>query len=410
MDQNLLHSGAFLLGLGIVIYAGIFSSYIYERFKIPDVLNLIFIGILLGPVFHVVNPNFLKIWMPLVGAIALSLILFEGGLDLDVDQIIDRFGLAFALATGTFLLNVTLISLIFKLLTASTWLHSLLLGTVLGCVSSAVILPVTSIMNIPEKLKTTVNLEAAFSDMWGVVLTVVLLRLSHAPDVSAGHAFNSIVGAFTVSVILALIFGLLLLWALDRLKKSPFAYMITLAAVFALYGLTELLHGSGPMAALAFGVVLTNADRIAQFFRKKFKFELNDNIRLFNKEVTFFVRTFFFVYLGLVVSFKNLNMSFFSVSGSILIAILISRYVVVLLSLYISDQQDLKNKSVYLTMIPRGLTSAVLVGVVQAELESTEYFMSYAFAVILLTNILMTAWVWKIEKTKSNSKTKKIEG
>lgn len=393
----LMSAGPFLLMLGVVLYLGVVGSYFFERYKIPDVLNLILIGLILGPLLHLFDPRLLTPWMPVVGAVALGLILFEGGLDLELDNVIERFGLSFSLATGTFLATSGLIALVFRTMTGADWIHSLLLGTTLGCVSSAVILPISSILNIPDNVKTSINLEAAMSDMWGVVLTLSLIRLVPLEQVDHGQMISALWSAFSIAIVGASIFGAVWLVALDRFRESPFSYMMTLAAVFVLYGLTELVHGSGPMAALTFGAVLTNADKIAKLFHKKFKFVLDEKIRWFNTEVTFFARTFFFVYLGLVVSFTSFDLHFMFVLFVIMVAILLSRYLIVKLTTTVYHKEA-PYAQIYRSMLPRGLTSAVLVGMVQARVPETDAFLEYAFAVILLTNILMTWWVYQHEQ------------
>jgi len=398
----LMQAGPFLLMLGVVLYLGVVGSYLFERYKIPDVLNLILIGVILGPILHLFDPRLLTPWMPVVGAVALGLILFEGGLDLELDNVIERFGLSFLLATGTFLVTAGIIALVFRMLTGAEWIHSLLLGTTLGCVSSAVILPISSILNVPENVKTSINLEAALSDMWGVVLTLSLIRLVPLQTVDSGQMISALWSAFSIAIVGAGIFGAVWLVALDRFRESPFAYMMTLAAVFVLYGLTELVHGSGPMAALTFGAVLTNADKIAKLFNRKFKFVLDEKIRWFNTEVTFFARTFFFVYLGLVVSFTSFNFKFLFVLAIIMAAILVARFFIVKGTTAFLYRKEAPYASIYLAMLPRGLTSAVLVGMVQARVSNTESFLEYAFAVILLTNILMTWWVYRHEKDPKN--------
>ena len=394
----LMSAGPFLLMLGVVLYLGVVGSYLFERYKIPDVLNLILIGLVLGPLLHLFDARLLTPWMPVVGAVALGLILFEGGLDLELDNVIERFGLSFTLATGTFLATAGLIAVVFRSMTGSDWIHSLLLGTTLGCVSSAVILPISSILTIPENVKTSINLEAALSDMWGVVLTLSLIRLVPLEQVDHGQMVSALWSAFSIAIVGAGIFGALWLIVLDRFRESPFSYMMTLAAVFVLYGLTELVHGSGPMAALTFGAVLTNADKIAKLLHRKFKFVLDEKIRWFNTEVTFFARTFFFVYLGLVVSFTSFNFKFIIVLAVIMAAILLSRFFAVTVTTMFAYKKEAPYSAIYLSMLPRGLTSAVLVGMVQARVPDTDAFLEYAFAVILLTNILMTWWVYRHER------------
>ncbi|MBI4248593.1 MAG: cation:proton antiporter [Elusimicrobia bacterium] len=393
--------GAFLFTIGLIIYIGVVGSFLFERYRIPDVLNLIIIGFILGPLLHLVKPSLLALLMPYVGAVALGLILFEGGLDLDFDNVLSQFGLSFLLAAGTFLLNMAAIVFFYRWLTGSGWIQCLLLGSVLGCVSSAIILPVSSKLNVPDSVRAAVNMEAVLSDLWGVMTTLVLLRLAELRIFDPGYMVNAVVGAFSTAIVGAGIFGMAWLWALDRLRKSPFAYMMTLAAVMVLYGLTELVHGSGPMAALTFGIVLTNADKIMAVFGQKFKFVLDEKIRWFNTEATFFARTFFFVYLGLVISLKTLTAAFFQVALVIFLIIVICRYLVVRAAKLIMIENN-RYADVYVAMLPRGLTSAVLASMVAAaRIPDTEIFLEYVFAVILCTNFLMTWMIYKIEKPHS---------
>lgn len=391
-----MSAGFFLLMMGLVIYAGVVGSWIYETRRIPDVLILILLGLLLGPVLGLVPAAALGPWMPFVGSIALSLILFEGGLDLDFEQMVSRTGLAFMLATITFFTSMISVAALYHWLAGAAWAESFLVGSVLGCVSSAVILPVTHKLRAPAEVKTAINLEAAFSDMWGVVITLVLLRVTGV-GFDPGQTVNALIGSFTTAVIGAALFGAAWLWALERLKASPFAYMMTLAAVFVLYGLTELAHGSGPVAVLSFGVILTNAPEIAAVFRRKYKFTLDETIRRFNTEVTFFARTFYFVYLGLVVSLQSFDLSFLAVTFAIFAALTVCRIAVVRGS-GLAAPVERPYELAYLAMIPRGLTSAVLAGMVNAAGRSDGgLILELTFAVILLTNFLMSFLVYRFE-------------
>jgi len=59
MTGPMLNAGALILMLGLVLYIGVVGSYIFEQYKIPDVMNLMVIGLILGPVFHLIDPNLL---------------------------------------------------------------------------------------------------------------------------------------------------------------------------------------------------------------------------------------------------------------------------------------------------------------------------------------------------------------
>lgn len=389
--------GLFILLLGFVIYAGVVGSWVYEKRRIPDVLILIVIGLIMGPILKLVPAGALSPWMPYVGSIALSLILFEGGLDLDFDHIVTRIASAFLMATGSFFLSLAFIAFIYRWFTGDPWSECLLVGSVLGCVSSAVILPVSQRLRAPVEVKTTINLDSAISDMWGVIVALVILRVT-GDYFDPGQAVNAVIGSFTTAVVGAGVFGMVWLWALERLKESPFAYMMTLAAVFVVYGLTELVHGSGPIAALTFGLVLTNAKEIAALFGRKYKFTLDDTIRRFNTEVTFFARTFYFVYLGLVVTIGSFDLRFFGLAVGVLGAIVVCRALIVRLSSSIVPTER-PFELAYLAMVPRGLTSAVLAGLVYAAgRPSGGVILELTFAVILATNILMTWLVYRYDQ------------
>jgi cell volume regulation protein A len=174
---------------------------------------------------------------------------------------------------------------------------------------------------------------------------------------------------------------------------------MTLAAVFVLYGMIELVHGSAPMAALTFGVFMTNADKIAAIFGKEYKFTVDEGIRRFNTEISFFVRTFFFVYMGLVVSFAEFDAIALAAAGAAAGALLLVRRLVLAAERAAGGRVG-ESAQVFAALVPRGLTSAVLVSMtLQAKVPGGERFLVLTFAVILLTNFYMTWRLYSAEKS-----------
>lgn len=91
-----------LVLLGGIIGVGFIGNLFFERTRIPAVLLLIAIGIFLGPITRIVPPENVRPFMPFFGAIALTIILFEGGLDLDLQHTIKQAGRAVLLAALVF--------------------------------------------------------------------------------------------------------------------------------------------------------------------------------------------------------------------------------------------------------------------------------------------------------------------
>src|SRR3989304_8507136 len=91
--------------IGMIILIGFFGSLSFEKTKVPDVLVLLGIGVLLGPVFRVVSPESLTHFAEYFGSLALMIILFEGGMDMDIDKLLKEFGTASILVLISFALS-----------------------------------------------------------------------------------------------------------------------------------------------------------------------------------------------------------------------------------------------------------------------------------------------------------------
>ena len=76
----------------LVIFIGFLSTLMFEKTRIPDVLVLIALGIVVGPVTGILSATELAGITPVFGALALTLILFDGGLDLRYDEVVRKFG------------------------------------------------------------------------------------------------------------------------------------------------------------------------------------------------------------------------------------------------------------------------------------------------------------------------------
>lgn len=125
------------------------------------------------------------------------------------------------------------------------------------------------------------------------------------------------------------------------------------------------------------------------------KFVLNEFLKGISGELSFLVATFFFVYLGLLVSFDALTMEIIRNIGLLVGAILVGRLIILPLFVKVNKTQCTKAELiVLLAMMPRGLATAVMAfkpG--EKGIEGTDLFPLYAMFAILLSNLLMTAFV-----------------
>ncbi|MFQ6060772.1 MAG: cation:proton antiporter, partial [Thermoplasmata archaeon] len=84
------------IAVGAVIFVGFFATLIFERTRVPDLLILVILGLILGPVtaqyfgVELVPRSILDFVMPYFAALALVIILFDGGLNLNFDLVLRK--------------------------------------------------------------------------------------------------------------------------------------------------------------------------------------------------------------------------------------------------------------------------------------------------------------------------------
>ncbi len=385
---------------GTIILIGFFGSVSFERTKVPDILVLLGIGILLGPVFGLVDPGSLTHFAEYFGSFALMIILFEGGMDMDMHKLLREFGSATLLVLLSFALSVVAIAGFLIIVMQWEPVRALLLGTIMGCTSAAIVIPVVGRMNLKEEIKTMLSMESAFSDVLAIVATVSLIEFIKLRHIGMQAPFHAVASSFSIAIMGGVVSGFLWLKVLDIFRERKYSYMTTLAVMLIVYGSVNFLGGSGPIALLIFGIILGNSRDFVKFLKLRSCALMDDTIKFLHGEITFFVRTFFFVYMGMMISSDVLRLQALIISGAIVLGILLMRYlsVSVTSAVFLEKRHD---KLIMLAMLPRGLASAVLATLpVSANIRDSEDFINYTFVVIVLTNIIMTAGVFATEQRK----------
>jgi cell volume regulation protein A len=387
--------------LGIIIFIGFSGSLIFSRTRIPDIPVLLFIGILIGPILHLLDPGQLSGFTPYFATFAMIMILFDGGMGLDFRNILHHFTGAAFLALLTFLATLGLTAFIALLFGYPLYL-GLLLGAILGGTSGAVVMPLVAQLRISEEAKTILSLESSLTDILCVVVALGLMHLIQSGQVNWMAPLQELLGRFIIAILLGAACGIGWSRLLDRLEQLQFSYMLTIAVLFLLYSLTEFIRGNGAMAALVFGTVMGNYRRLPSLFGSTQAVGAsNDTIRWFHGELAFFVRTFFFVYIGLIFTVTHLGIGALLLCLLIFGAIVLARLLAAQLMVRIYPDRRSEEKILWL-MTARGLAAAVLAPLpTAAGITGTEAFVGIALLIILLTNLLTTAGVFWTEREKS---------
>lgn len=379
-----------LASLAAIIVIGYLGSRLFEAFRITDILLLVGLGVLLGPVTGTLEPAMFQVLAPVLGTFTLLVILFEGGLGLRFHDLLTGLTRASLLAVLGWTLTVVAVAVVTTLVLGWDPLLGLLLGSILGGSSSIVVIPLVQALSTSEHTRVTLSVESALTDVLCVVGALALLNVVTTGVLDAQVALTFVASRFSVAIVAGALVGFLWEYAWRHLERGPYGYMLTLALLLALHVLVETLGGSGPIAVLTFGIMLGNR-ALLHPEREDRAWERGGDLRRLQSEVVFFVRTFFFVALGILVDIDAVtDPTFLGVAGLLLVAIVVARGMAVFLSTR-GDPDLAGNQGVLLSMLPRGLAAAVLAVLpAQRGVPGTERFVGYAFAIIILTNVVVT--------------------
>lgn len=379
-------STASVLGIaGLLLAIGFLADFLFRKTSFPDVIILIGLGYLAGPVLGFVHPDQITVVSQIVASLTLAIILFHGGLHLDFASVLPIVPRALILTLLGFGLSVAAVTAFAYYVMNVELLHGLLLGAIIGGTSSSIVIPMLDRIKVRHEVKSVLDLESAFTDAMVIVAALVILQI-----IATGSTENSLAGAgqdialrFLLGIVVGVVAGILWLWVLALIEGETYDDIMTLAIVFLLFFGVESLGGSGAIFTLTFGIILGNGVKVAQWMRIRRTVAVHEMMVKFYSEISFLIKTFFFVYLGLMITFDKPQPL---VIGVILAFILLfSRYFAVLFST-IGNGVLSKSKGILTTMLPRGLAAAVVAEmVISAGIPNATIYSSIILAVIVST-------------------------
>jgi len=396
------------LAIGAIIFIGFFGNLIFTRFRIPDVLLLVALGMIIGPevlggAFHIVTVDTLKTIensRDLLLSAALVLILFDGGLGLDVKAVIESMRLATFITILTLVCEMFAVAIALNVFIGVDFLLALVVGSIVGGTSEAVVIPIANKMRIGEKTKAMLIMESVVTDVLVIVIAISLMSVIAIGDFSLTSIASDLAIKFAVGAVVGFVAGIAWLFVLQKLQNQPLSYMITVAALFAVAGLVELppIESSSAVAALMFGLAIGNRRFVKRWLTSvSLKLSSDEHIHQFHTEITFFVRTFFYVYLGLLFQFGTFETMHLAIGLGIIAIIVAVRRLTSLLAWKIGDLAKTDADALF-GMMPRGLAAAVLAtmpatllaGSSVWEPKYSQLILNIVLIVILGTTIIAT--------------------
>jgi cell volume regulation protein A len=379
----------FLITIAGIFLIGVIGEVVFERTGIPDVVWLILVGIVLGPMSGLVDRSQLTGIAPYFGAITLVIVLFDGGSGLRLKELTHAAPRATVLALVGFVLSAGTVAAasvgaarLGMLPDSWGWLHGIMLGSILGGSSSVVIMPALAKAKLDASISNLVNLESALTDVLCVVVTDATVRIAVAGTTDAVGAAATLGQAFAVGLGIGVTAGLLALLALRALRGSSHAYPLILGALLIVYVLIDHVGGSAPLGILAMAVLVGNAPSLSKAVGLARSVRLSRGVEHAHDQITFIVKSFFFVFIGAMLGPPWPLVAL----GAALGVILLGARIPAVFGATAGASMKGAERGLVTVSMPRGMAAGVLALLpTQAGIEGTEQLPVVAFASVFMT-------------------------
>ena len=248
---------------GVLLAASVLFSRVSQRAGVPLALLFIVVGMLAGSegIGGIVFSDYPFAFR--IGAIALALILFDGGLNTPMEAVRRYWAPAGVLATVGVVLTAGLVAVAAHAM-GLDWPEAMILGAVVSSTDAAAVFSILrgSGLHLKRRVGVTLELESGLNDPVAVILTTSLTANLLSADAVDGWGV-------TIEILIQLVVGGVVGVAIATAGRALLARIglvsgglyppLTLAVAFLAFGLATLLHGSGFLAVYLAGLLLGNS-------------------------------------------------------------------------------------------------------------------------------------------------------
>ncbi len=356
----------FFLIIGAIILTGFVGMLINQRTKIPESLFLILFGFVLGPGLKIVDGATLIEFVPIVSVAAMIVILVESGISFDIFKILGTFGRAVLFTITIALLTTVLTTALLVYFFNWNPLHAALLGIISSGTTTITAMALLKGIKIVDEVRRLIMLETVMNDFTIILGTFLLIDLISFSMVDISTAAKSLLSDFSVGVLAGFIFCFVWRYVLENVNiKKELNYASTIGLCFVLYYLAGFFGGNPIIAIFTFSLLLGNYYKVYDFITGHEKDEKSGfdevlrSIKSVQTDISFFMKSFFFVLLGVTFNMEVLGHIPLLLIAGVILMILLSRFLAATIVLR-RDKVLARYRSLITVMIPRGYVAAVL--------------------------------------------------
>ena len=294
-------AGNILLVGSIIFFVSIVMSKAGYRFGVPTLLVFLLVGMLFGSDGLGVQFNNASS-AQFIGMLALSIILFTGGLDTRFSDVRPVLAQGVVLSTLGVVFTTLFAGLFIYWISGFGWINitlplttSLLLAATMSSTDSASVFNIlrSQRMTLKHNLRPMLEFESGSNDPMAYMLTIVLIQVVTAGGMSAGDVATTLLVQFAVGGAAGHLLGKVAVWTINKLSlpNTSLYPIVVLCFVFFIFSITDMCRGNGYLAVYVAGIVVGNS-----------KLSFKREIVTFLDGVTWLFQIILFLMLGLVVN------------------------------------------------------------------------------------------------------------
>ena len=248
------------LQIVIAVIAGITAQVLAEFIKVPSIVFLLILGILLGhDGIQLLHPQDLGIGLEVIVALTVAVILFEGGLNLELHELGKVSSSLRNLVTFGTLITLIGGGMAAHWLGEFPWAIAFLYASLVVVTGPTVISPLLKHVKVDRQVATLLEGEGVLIDPVGAILAVVVLDTILNADTDPLEAFLGLMIRLGIGAAIGVVGGWLMGWMLKNAKflSEELKNLVVLAGLWGLFALAQTIRSeSGLMATVMAGIVL----------------------------------------------------------------------------------------------------------------------------------------------------------
>jgi len=398
---------AFELTLQIVltVIAGIGAQVLADYLRLPSIVFLLLFGILLGrDGLGLVQPNLLGAGLEVIVSLSVALILFEGGLNLQLRDLNRVSGSLRNLVSFGVLITLLGGGMAAHWLGEFPWTIAFLYAALVVVTGPTVINPLLKQIKVDRQVAVLLEGESVLIDPVGAILAVVVL------DIILNHESDplSVISGLLLRLGIGGGIGALGGWLLGFMLKRAVALsdelknLVVLASVWGLFSLAQMIRSeSGLMSMVVAGLVMGAAELPEERLLRRFKGQL-----------TILAVSILFVLLAAELPIASLFALGWGALWTVMVLMFVVRPVNIWLCTWNSDM-NWRQKLFLCWVAPRGIVSASVASLfaillTQKGINGGDSIKALVFLTILLTVFLQglsAQWIARLLRVTSTEAT-----